>query len=446
MQSASTSKLGTGSWSGAGARESPSNVKSSKQTRGSESRGTSGGANGQGSGSATVFQCSGFGDCRMVFTRSEHLARHVRFVLVFEWHADLPSKHTGERPFQCHCFKAFSRLDNLRQHCQTVHSDTPERNEEVLRKLTVLHSNLAASAAKNQRTFARVSIPNSNANNEEKNTKDKSEGGKKRVNTATSPTGSVAVSSLLSVPEPSKYTGNDEQHTDRGDLSSEPKDAKQPVPVVYSSPSSQSEPTNSSTLPAWSNKSSSNVSNATNPPGASIPSPVGVSNKGFADTPFMGEGKTSSILPPVSEISTKLRPSAFLHDQRPYTSRSLPVAIKERDSLPLNDQRRASLPVPNPSLCYATTPGDIGSSAYYLPGASRVSYLPTFGAGKYSPKVQSDLRWTESNVKRSSGFASSAPAGGPKRSFLTMSKSPMPEKFNDSFPGQGFLLVRCFMI
>ena len=30
--------------------------------------------------SATVFQCCGFGDCRMVFTRSEHLARHVRWV------------------------------------------------------------------------------------------------------------------------------------------------------------------------------------------------------------------------------------------------------------------------------------------------------------------------------------------------------------------------------
>lgn len=30
-----------------------------------------------------LFQCTGFGDCNMVFTRSEHLARHAR-------------KHTGE--------------------------------------------------------------------------------------------------------------------------------------------------------------------------------------------------------------------------------------------------------------------------------------------------------------------------------------------------------------
>ncbi|KAK9449766.1 uncharacterized protein V1518DRAFT_414600 [Limtongia smithiae] len=61
-----------------------------------------------------IFECSGFGDCRMVFTRSEHLARHIR-------------KHTGERPFRCHCNRSFSRLDNLRQHAHTVHA-----NETIL--------------------------------------------------------------------------------------------------------------------------------------------------------------------------------------------------------------------------------------------------------------------------------------------------------------------------
>jgi hypothetical protein len=29
---------------------------------------------------AKTFQCRGYGDCRMVFSRSEHLARHIRFV------------------------------------------------------------------------------------------------------------------------------------------------------------------------------------------------------------------------------------------------------------------------------------------------------------------------------------------------------------------------------
>ncbi|KAI8977214.1 hypothetical protein BDF20DRAFT_821790, partial [Mycotypha africana] len=56
-----------------------------------------------------IFKCTGYGDCNMVFTRSEHLARHAR-------------KHTGERPFMCiveGCKKAFSRYDNMMQHTQT---------------------------------------------------------------------------------------------------------------------------------------------------------------------------------------------------------------------------------------------------------------------------------------------------------------------------------------
>lgn len=59
------------------------------------------------------FFCTEFPPCKLSFTRSEHLARHIR-------------KHTGERPFQCHCSRRFSRLDNLRQHAQTVHV-----NEEI---------------------------------------------------------------------------------------------------------------------------------------------------------------------------------------------------------------------------------------------------------------------------------------------------------------------------
>ncbi|KIP02506.1 hypothetical protein PHLGIDRAFT_291717 [Phlebiopsis gigantea 11061_1 CR5-6] len=81
---------------------------------------------------AKTFQCRGYGECRMVFSRSEHLARHIR-------------KHTGERPFTCHCGKQFSRLDNLRQHAQTVHADKQDQNERMMQELTSLHANMTAA-------------------------------------------------------------------------------------------------------------------------------------------------------------------------------------------------------------------------------------------------------------------------------------------------------------
>lgn len=56
-----------------------------------------------------LFRCTGYGNCDMVFTRSEHLARHER-------------KHTGEKPYKCvvpGCGRMFSRFDNMMQHTQT---------------------------------------------------------------------------------------------------------------------------------------------------------------------------------------------------------------------------------------------------------------------------------------------------------------------------------------
>ena len=54
-------------------------------------------------------------------------------------------KHTGERPFTCHCGKQFSRLDNLRQHAQTVHADKQDQNERMMSELTSLHATMTAA-------------------------------------------------------------------------------------------------------------------------------------------------------------------------------------------------------------------------------------------------------------------------------------------------------------
>lgn len=65
--------------------------------------------------------------------------------------ADKTSKHTGERPFPCHCGKAFSRLDNLRQHAATVHADQTHLNEAMLSSLASVHAALSQRANREQR-------------------------------------------------------------------------------------------------------------------------------------------------------------------------------------------------------------------------------------------------------------------------------------------------------
>lgn len=61
------------------------------------------------------------------------------------------SKHTGERPFKCHCGREFSRLDNVRQHAMTVHGNMMERNQDTLNALVDLHNELSVTTVQRQR-------------------------------------------------------------------------------------------------------------------------------------------------------------------------------------------------------------------------------------------------------------------------------------------------------
>ncbi|OLN96110.1 C2H2 finger domain transcription factor dvrA [Colletotrichum chlorophyti] len=131
------------------------------------------------------FYCTDYPPCNLSFTRSEHLARHIRYLTrqygMSKLFTNRFRKHTGERPFQCHCSRRFSRLDNLRQHAQTVHV-----NEDIP------IDSLAATGARFQRQMRTERV--------------RQQSGRARASTAGSATGpvrghskSLSTSSIASV-------------------------------------------------------------------------------------------------------------------------------------------------------------------------------------------------------------------------------------------------------
>lgn len=327
--------------------------------------------------SATLFQCSGFGDCHMVFTRSEHLARHVRYVSK----TLTGRKHTGERPFKCHCHKAFSRLDNLRQHCQTVHSDTPEHNEEVLRKLTVLHSNLATSAAKNQRSFARVVSPDEYKSDEEVASPHPVHGKKWEAP-------SHGTSSLGHLAGMHSRAGHEEM--ERRYSQAAPTSAPY-VPVLPPLRSKSAPHMFRSEVPAPPRTSQLGLRGASPPYSRFARTVPYMGSSGVMMRPSVSSPKASlsrdasmessvelrpsNMLPPLSELSSRAGPRAQ-HDPRAHSSRSFPLPTRER-SPSLSAARRASIPlVENP----------------FHPTSPNPSYRHGYTSSKYGPPMHPDPR------------------------------------------------------
>ena len=61
-------------------RSGPPNASGNGSRPGSSSKDSTGAIKKPKTKSTKLFQCTGYGDCTMQFTRSEHLARHIRFV------------------------------------------------------------------------------------------------------------------------------------------------------------------------------------------------------------------------------------------------------------------------------------------------------------------------------------------------------------------------------
>ncbi|KAI9033789.1 hypothetical protein CLU79DRAFT_851003 [Phycomyces nitens] len=91
------------------------------------------------------FRCDKIEGCNMVFTRSEHLARHIR-------------KHTGDKPYTCNyplCERHFSRYDNMMQHQQTHY----RVKKKPAAKKTTAGKKRATAASKKAQSGTEAQLP-----------------------------------------------------------------------------------------------------------------------------------------------------------------------------------------------------------------------------------------------------------------------------------------------
>lgn len=351
------------------------------------------------------FFCTDFPPCQLSFTRSEHLARHIRCVATITLYprpstADQPRKHTGERPFQCHCSRRFSRLDNLRQHAQTVHV-----NEDIP------NDSLAATGTRFQRQI-RTDRVRPAANRSRTGTMGSQGGGHSRGhsrNLSTSSIGSTA--SSMSIPDDGRRRAPPplamaQDGTPRARLSTDTFNSvtgspgpqygiySQQSPTGYSTPTSATFSTGASsprfepnTLspPSSLLRSSHFSDNRTPARRLSVPSAVAFqAGPGQAYPPAFGSpmlSSAASAFPPQSSLFASPTSSVFSHGRRESDAE---LDWRRRTWHPGTYTNYVTRPATS-GLTYHQTPDDSRPALASQPAASQITRLPGIESFDHGP-------------------------------------------------------------
>lgn len=309
-------------------------------------------------------------------------------------------KHTGERPFQCHCSRRFSRLDNLRQHAQTVHV-----NEEIP------GDSLAATGTRFQRQIRtdRVRPPNSRPRSSTLSTQGGGHSrGHSRNLSASSITSTTSSVGMQDEPRPRPAPLaiiQDDSSSTRSSLEFNPAVGAagtqygyyQQSPTGYSTPTSATFSTGASSprFPSTMQSPPSSISRSSFYNGSRAPSSRRLSVPSGIN-PFQPQGHGSTYPPPYFSPLTSSATPTFSNTASGLGSPTGSVfshGRRESDA-ELEWRRRTWHPGTHPSyaarpatsgLTYHQTPDDAAPALASQPAASQITRLPGIESFDHAP-------------------------------------------------------------
>lgn len=253
-------------------------------------------------------------------------------------------KHTGERPFQCHCARRFSRLDNLRQHAQTVHL-----NEEIP------NDSLAATGTRFQRQIRtdRVRPPGGRARSGTGGSQGSHSRGHSR-NLSTSSIGSTASNFSTSTQEP----------------------RRRPPPLIMANDPSARARLSLDTMASPPSTPPSQYRGASGQSPSGMTTPTSATFSTGPGSPYYG----SSIGSPASNAS---RPAGYFGNRTPARRLSVPSGAN-----PFQSPHGSTYPPPYVSpLASSNASYSNNSSVYASPTASNYGFV------RNDPNIAADADW-----------------------------------------------------